>query len=587
MKTFPLIILGFFFLAVLPTQVQARSDWKITSFESTINIQNDGTVAISEKIAVDFGTLEKHGIFRNIPFEYQNKGGSKTYLNFEVKNINRNGQAEKYSESKSGGNLVIQIGDPNQTISGTQSYQIEYTVIGALLGYESFDELYWNVTGNYWEVPIERASANTVLPGEGIVQSACYQGAVGSSEECRVSEVSATTTLFETTRQLGVGEGMTLALGYKKGLVPLLVGEAPKTVVDDFSKPVNLLITLAILILGGFFVLNLWLRKGRDFWFGRNYLLGSETSTVPVGAKETIVVEYSSPENLRPAELAALSDEKAETLDVTATIIDLANRGFLTITEKPKKWAFGTTDYIFKRINKDTKGLLEYEEALLLRLFDDGERVKMSELKNKFYKDLAAVKEKLYLNLADKKFFVENPDKVRSRYSLYAVLVGLVGGGVVWLGFAIVTGLFVMIGGVLVLLSITFLIFAQFMPARTALGRKLFARAQGYRLFIETSEKYRQQFFEKKNLFNEVLPYAIVFGLTEKFAKAFEKMGIEPQQPSWYHSSSVFHAAAFGRAMNSFSTSVSNSIASSPRSSGSGGGGSSGGGFGGGGGGSW
>ena len=78
-----------------------------------------------------------------------------------------------------------------------------------------------------------------------------------------------------------------------------------------------------------------------------------------------------------------------------------------------------------------------------------------------------------------------------------------------------------------------------------------------------------------------------MFGMTAKLAKAFEKMGLEPQQPSWYTGAGAFNAYVFGQSMSGFSNSFSKAIASTPSSSGSGGGGSSGGGFGGGGGGSW
>ena len=581
------LVLLFFLLLQFHSPAEAQENWKIDSFHSDIQIQSDGFVSIVETIAVDFGSLQKHGIFRNIPYIYQNKDGSKTYLEFEIGSITRNDNNERYSRTASGNEVVLKIGDPNETITGTQSYKIQYLVKGNLLGYEEFDELYWNVTGNNWVVEIEKASANITIPKEGVLQKACYQGVNGSEEDCSESEITPTEFLFESTRVLDTGEGMTVALGYKKGSVPLLIAEPPKTVWSDIKNPINLSIALGAFLIGVFLIIRLWLRKGRDFWFGRNYLLGSKSGVSPIGARETVVVEYSPPEKLRPAELTALIDEKADTLDVTATIVDLASRGCLTITEEPKTWALGSSDYIFERSEKKVEGLLEYEEELLLRLFDDGNSVKMSELKNKFYKDLAVVKEKLYLDLADKKFFVENPSKVRLRYSLFAVLIGGVGGGVLWLSVLIVSSLLFELSLVVVSLAILFLVTAQFMPARTALGRQLFVRAQGYKLFIETAEKYRQQFFEKKNLFNEILPYAIVFGLTGKFAKAFEKMGIEPQQPSWYHSPNAFNVIVFSSAMNSFSTTVSNSIASAPSSSGSGGGGSSGGGFGGGGGGSW
>ena len=126
------------------------------------------------------------------------------------------------------------------------------------------------------------------------------------------------------------------------------------------------------------------------------------------------------------------------------------------------------------------------------------------------------------------------------------------------------------------------------MSKRTAHGRELYRRTKGFQLFISQAEKYRQRFFEKENMFNEILPYAIVFGLTTKFAKAMEKIALHPQTSSWYIGSRSFNIAVFSSSINSFSNSLSSAIAATPKGSGfSRGGGFSGGGFGGGGGGSW
>ncbi len=586
MKKLILILFLGFFLGN-PTSVGSQTNWTIKSFDSSIEIKSDGVVQVSETIKVNFQNLEKHGIFRELPYQYKNSDGTHTYLEFSINQVLRNGNTEDFSQTTSDGLLVLKIGDPDKTLSGEQTYQISYQVVGALKGYSEFDELYWNVTGNGWEVEIEKATAAVTLPKEGLIQQSCYQGGAGSIESCLVDKDSETIVNFSTTKSLLTAEGLTIAVGYSKGMVPLLVGESPKTIWNKIFEPASMVSGLTVLLIGIISISYLWLKKGRDSWFGRNYLFGKREETKPVGETETIAVEFSPPENLRPAELAALMDEKVQTLDVTATLVDLANRGFLTIKEEPKKWVFGNSDYVFSSLKKDSKELREYEEELLLRLFDDSDETRLSKLKNKFYKDLAIIKEKLYQNLVDQKFFQDNPTKVRLYYSLGAGIVILLGAGLIWLGSISIQGILFDSGVGLVLVGIVFLIIAQAMPRRTALGRQMYARAKGYYLFIDKAEKYRQQFFEKKNLFNEVLPYAIAFGMTEKFAKAFEKMGLEPDQPSWYSGSRAFNTMVFASSMNSFSNSVSSSMASTPSSSGSGGGGSSGGGFGGGGGGSW
>ena len=99
------------------------------------------------------------------------------------------------------------------------------------------------------------------------------------------------------------------------------------------------------------------------------------------------------------------------------------------------------------------------------------------------------------------------------------------------------------------------------------------------------------RFAERANLFYEYLPYAIVFGATDRWAKAFEGLADEATSGAgWYLSSRPLTALAFADAMDSFAVTSAGTIASTPGGSGSSGfsgGGFSGGGGGGGGGGSW
>jgi uncharacterized membrane protein len=109
----------------------------------------------------------------------------------------------------------------------------------------------------------------------------------------------------------------------------------------------------------------------------------------------------------------------------------------------------------------------------------------------------------------------------------------------------------------------------------------------GFRRFITESEKERARFAERTNLFSEYLPYAIVFGCTERWAKAFS--GLQNEPPTWYVGSGMYYPHTFAHSIDGFAVTTSGTITSTPSGSGSSGfsGGSSGGGGGGGGGGSW
>ena len=133
------------------------------------------------------------------------------------------------------------------------------------------------------------------------------------------------------------------------------------------------------------------------------------------------------------------------------------------------------------------------------------------------------------------------------------------------------------------------------MPARTAAGTAVLTQAQGFRRYLETAEADQIRFEEGQDLFSRYLPYAIVFGVADRWAKVFDdlaKSGAAVSQPTWYVGHMPYWSYyALGASMNSFETTANSSLVSTPASSGSSGfsagGGFSGGGGGGGGGGSW
>src|SRR6185437_15023697 len=199
--------------------------------------------------------------------------------------------------------------------------------------------------------------------------------------------------------------------------------------------------------------------------------------------------------------------------------------------------------------------LLEYEKLLLDKLFYKRSQVKISSLKTTFYEDLAQVKQALYDDVVTKSLFPFDPEKTRKHYRLVAIICIVCGIGGVVLGTNIVIlGAF---GVGLSLVGVILFLMVRYMPRKTAYGRDLYRRSKGYYLFIDKAEKYRQRYFEKENMFNEVLPYAIVFGQTKKFAKKMDKMGLESNQAAWYVSSQPFTAGVFIGSINNFSTSLS------------------------------
>jgi uncharacterized membrane protein len=285
--------------------------------------------------------------------------------------------------------------------------------------------------------------------------------------------------------------------------------------------------------------------------------------------------------------MGLLADERADTLDVTATIVDLAVRGYLSIAELPRTGWFSRTDWQLTRLKDADAGLLEYERIVFEGIFEGRATRTVSSLKHKFYRDLAKARSALYRDAVERGWFARNPNTVRVVTRVIGIIVA--GGGVflvLALGFRWGAGLLgvpVIVGGLLLAFA------AGAMPRRTATGREVLQRALGFVKYLGTGEARQLAFAERANIFSAYLPYAVAFKCVDKWARAFKDIDLEAASAWYYSGSRGFDIAAFDASLSSFASSMSSTLASTPGGSGGSGfsGGSSGGGGGGGGGGSW
>lgn len=589
---------------------------RIERFTSRIVIRRDGSVAVEETVEFNFGYAHRHGLERLLVNRFPYRPDKPTKVNYErvteisdVSASSPSGAPDDVDTRQEGSNLRIRIGDPDQTVTGRQTYVLRYVVAGAFNRFDDHDELYWNVTGNGWSVPILAASATVRAPAA-VTETTCYAGPSESRLPCASHTVDGSTATF-TQSQIMPGSGLTAVVALPRGSVT----DASPHLEEVWSLGRAFSLTGAT-IAGGLGLLAagvggvgvLLARNGRD----RRYVgsavdaaFGSpsgDDGPVPLfGRKEANPVEFVPPEGIRPGHLGTLWDEVAHPLDVSAMIIDLAVRGYLRIEEleAPAKGTLGfgrrEGDYRFVRLRKADPSLLKAERVLLKGLFRDGETAVLSELKTHFAQRLELVEGALYDDSVAAGWFATRPDRVRARWRAIGGAVLVVGGGVVVV-LAAMTHLAI-IGLPLPITGLLLLILADRFPARTAKGTALLGRVRGFKELFDVGEGERQRFAESKQLFSQYLPYAIVFGMADKWAQTFEGLGLSPEEMgvgTWYVSPYGYNPIAFGYAMSSFSTVTTGSIAAaapsssaSSGSSGFGGGGFSGGGFGGGGGGSW
>jgi len=448
-------------------------------------------------------------------------------------------------------------------------------------------------------VPKTQVTATVHVPSGSLQKSACYQGPPGSTETCTHTDGSDRAD-FSSTRSLDSGEEMSVATALNPGAVsvppPLLEPRQRQFPQDAFDlTPLTVTLFVLLTVLGVGLVAWNWWVHGRDRAYLTQHYLASAPSaasgtsgdpqrTLPLFATETLVVEFGAPQNMRPAELGLILDESADTKDVTATIVDLAVRGYLTIAASPHQVEWTLT----WKAGGDAAKLLPYEKTILDGLFAGRTRVTLSDLKGTFAPTLRMAEKEMYSDAVSRRLFTSSPNQARTGW-------GCLGFSVVLIGFAATVGLGLafgwgLIGLAVVVVGIVLAISFPFMPQRTAAGRDLMQHTLGFRLYMNTAEKYRQQFAEKAEIFTQLLPYAIVFGCVTQWAKAFEGIDTAAANSGWYVGNAPFQAALLASSLESMNANISSAITYVPPSSGSSSGfsgGFSGGGGGGGGGGSW
>jgi len=477
--------------------VHADEGWVITSFHSDITVATDSAVTVKEDIRVDFGSLQRHGIFRTIPLRYRYDDTHDRYYSLEVMSVTDGTRPLIHSDSIDSDNYVIKIGDPNLLVTGANRYVITYAVAGVMNSFADHDELFWNVDGALWPVPKQSVTAIVNLPPSSFQKAACYQGPTGSREPC-ASASSDSMVSFNSTRELGSGEQLSIVAALNKGAVnvppPMLESRKRQFPQDAFDiNPFTIGLSLLIAIAGIGLVAWNWWAHGRDRSYLTQYYLTNDPRerTEPLFQHDTVVVEFDAPQNMRPAELGLILDERADAKDVTATIVDLAVRGFMTIAEVP-----GARDWTFtSKTGGDTAALLPYEKTILDGLFAGRETVSLAALKGKFAPTLKLAESQVYGDAMSRKLFTTRPDIARAEWGCLGVALMIVGIAVsVALGLAFGWGL---IGATVVLTGLVLTITFPFMPQRTAAGRELLQHTLGFRLYMTTAEKYRQQFAAK------------------------------------------------------------------------------------------
>ena len=244
-------------IASFALPAHAAEDWRIEKFESAVVVLKDNTILVTESLTVFFAS-PKHGIVRDIPtYEVDldilgvaNEAGQG--LPYQLEWSVGWGTGERYTYRR------IRIGDPKIEVQGRHVYVIRYRIAWALGFLEDYDELYWNVTGDKWPVPIAQVVSGVTLPEDlspDQLKTRCLTGSAGSTtENCSINIMDSKTIRYEAMG-LELNEGLTVVAGFPKGLVK------EPTSVERLLRQLRICITLATIpLLTLLRMLVLWVR---------------------------------------------------------------------------------------------------------------------------------------------------------------------------------------------------------------------------------------------------------------------------------------------------------------------------------------
>ena len=547
------------------------SSYYYDSIDVEIYVNSDSTFDVIEKqtysLSGDFGFF-----YRDIELKDLDH-----ISNVEVFDSDGN-KLSNYTKEYNGNRLHIQWDFPRRNYDKElKSWTIKYKVHGGLGFFDDYDELYWNAIFQDRDVNVERAKVSVYLP-EGVnkedIFTRMFVGKLGDKNEYSnyvVDNPVIDNPVIFSGKNVQPKEYLTIVVSWPKGLV---------------TKPFlyrNQLINLIILFTSIVIPIIVFIKAFRKWWkYGKDPKV-----------KKTVIAHYRPPNGLSPAVLEVLIKQAPEVKGILATVVNLAVRGYIRITEKEVKILFfKKKEYVFERLKSEVD-LRHFEQKIMKSLFKRKKTVSSTELKNKFYKELEGIKKTIYKEVAETDLFNGNIEEIRSKNSrIY--FIGLIVSVVIFfifmmivlllgLSFYMPQGLILLVG--LLASCVIGLVFSYQMPVLTPQGLELKWKALGFMTYLHTAERFRIG-AETLETFSEFLPYAMIFGVEKQWAQRFSNFSYRDQ--GWYvpvamSSSSPGSFSNFNSSFSGFANSVSSTFTSTPGGSGAGGGAGGGGGGGGGG----
>ncbi|MFI0481813.1 DUF2207 domain-containing protein [Actinomadura sp. 9N215] len=536
---------------------------RVLKDEAVLTPGQRGVTRVKETILYQFAGGK--GFTRTFPTRsHESLTEDRVYKIENLRASSPDGGPAKVGSSGKGTRTTIEV-TGGQRLTGNRTVVLEYDVRGAITPMGAAEELRWPVIGG-WKVPVDDARA-IVDGGAAIRNVNCFTGPIGSTIGCTQYYTNHTHTQGVYAQQgMLPGEYVTVVAGLPAGTTGgRALYERRHTIATAFSVNAvtgGALVGLLVLLGGG--LAALYLLRGRD---ARVVVKkAAEGDHAPVAG-----TEFEPPDGVRPGQIGTLIDEQADVIDVTATIVDLAVRGYLLIEEEDRARS-GRLDWTLRRLGRPIVDLLPYERILLDALLTapDGtgrDSVKLSQLGGTFATKLAQVRSAMYDDVVKQGWFARRPDTVRSRWTVAGILITVLGvAGTVALA---LTTEWALAGLALIIAGAALAYGGQYMPAKTARGATVLAHTIGFRAFLERGaipdgDMTASQ--QRIALFSRFLPYAVVFDAVPKWAETVKDAGERAEGADnlyWYEGPAEWDLSKFAESMRVFTLATSGSISQS------------------------
>ena len=347
----------FFLLALFSALLTNAQKEEILFYHSDIKVDTTTTITVTETIKLYAnGDRIRRGIYRSLPGS-RNINGRKVRAKYKVISVKKNGAEEKYHTKSGSGNYSIYIGDEDVYLSpGEYSYEIKYIAGNQIGFFDNYDELYWNVNGNHWDFDIREISATVNLPaGATVIQQSCYTGAYGTDRQNCTGEKSSESSVTWKAENLYSKEGLTIAVGFTKGFI------APPPPPGPFER-YGLMALLSVTFTGlCIYFYRSWRKHGVD------------------PPRPTVYPQFNVPEMLSPASVGMLNDEFYTKKLLTASLVNLAVKGFVHIKQNESKTLglFKKTSFVLQKMKEPDEALRNGERALLTDLFKHSNQISL------------------------------------------------------------------------------------------------------------------------------------------------------------------------------------------------------------------